>query len=351
MTSLGTVGDRRVHVLIGSPFEAEYVARVRAVDPRLHVVHRPDLLGRPRYHADHTGAPFTRTPEQAAEWDALLAETEVLFDFDRQTMHELPAKAPRLRWIQATSAGVGQLVWRLGLDRTDIIVTTASGIHATPLAEWVVFSMLWFAKDAPRLVADQRAHRWERFCAWELPGATLGLVGLGRIGSEVARLAKVLGMRVVALRRRGGAELPWGTVDALYPRERLDELLREADYLVLVVPHTPETERMLDRRRLGLLKPNCVLINIGRGQLVDEAALIEVLREGRIRGASLDVFETEPLPAASPLWDMPNVLINPHSASTSYRENERICELFCDNLRRYLAGEPLRNVLDKTLGY
>lgn len=337
-----------VNVLIASYLEPEHVERVRAVSERLRVVYEPALLAPPRYPADHT-APIARGPEDEARWQALLAEAEVLFDFDHSHRQDLPELAPRLRWVQATSAGIGQFVQRMGYGARmpQTRFTTASGVHTRPLAEFCAMAMLMFSRNLWQMQRLQAERRWERFGATDLAGRTLGVVGVGRIGSEVARLGKALGMRVLGVKRSAAGVSPADVgCDELYGPGELREVLRRAEYLVLIAPHTAETERMLGAAEIALLPQGAVLINIGRGSLVDEAALADALREGRLGGAALDVFDVEPLPPTSPLWAMPNVLISPHSASTSDRENGRITELFCDNLRRYLAGEPLRNVLN-----
>jgi phosphoglycerate dehydrogenase-like enzyme len=342
---------RTVRVLIASALEPVLVDRIRAVDRRLEVVYRPDLLGRPRYPGDHT-APVTRAPAQAAEWAAFVAEAEVMFDLDRASGGDLPRQAPCLRWVQLSSSGVGQLVARTGLGGSAVVVTNAAGVHATPLAEFVLFAMLYFAKRMPRVLADQRRRHWERFALETLPGKTLGVVGLGRVGRAIARLARSVGLRVVAVRRTAEAGMSGvPDVDAVYPPAGLGTVLTESDYVALIVPLTPETAGLLGERELARMKPGAVLINVARGQLVDEAALIDALRSGRLGGAALDVFATEPLPAGSPLWAMPNVLVTPHSMSTALEENEILVELFCENLRRYLAGQVLRNVFDRGRGY
>jgi phosphoglycerate dehydrogenase-like enzyme len=331
-------------VLIASPLEKEHLDRIRALDPRIELLHDPDLLPRPRYVSDHTGAPTTsRTPEQEARFLEMLGRAEVMFDFDRAHMRDLPAVAPRLRWLQATSAGIGQMVKRVGLDQTGIVLTTASGVHARPLADFCLMAMLMFAKDYVRMDRDKKARRWERYCGEELTDKTLAIVGLGRIGQQVARHGKAMGMRVVGMRRSSAAV---DDVDKLFSREALLVMLHEADFLVLSAPHTPDTDGIIGERELAAMKLSAVFINIGRGALVDEPALIRALQEKRLAGAALDVFHAEPPPPDSPLWEMPNVIVSPHSASTVTQENARITELFCDNLRRYLSGQPLRNVLD-----
>jgi glyoxylate/hydroxypyruvate reductase A len=340
-----------VKVLIAAPLEAEHIQRITALDPRLEVTYRPDLLAPPRYPADHD-PPINRTPEQAAEWSALLAKAEVLFDVDVPSSSDLPTRAPRLRWIQASSSGVGPWVRRLGVVDSPIVVTNAAGLHAQPLAEYVLFAMLYFAKDWSRFVAEQRAHRWERCAVATLEGKRLGIVGLGGVGRAVARLARPLCMRISGTRRnpRAGDAAEFG-VDAVYGPDGLPTVLADSDYLVLSTPHTDETVGLLGRAQLASLRTTAVLINIARGSAVDEPALIEALQAGRLAGAALDVVAHEPLSADSPLWNMPNVLITPHSMSTALNENELLTTLFCDNLRRYLAQQPLQNVIDKVRGY
>jgi phosphoglycerate dehydrogenase-like enzyme len=227
------------------------------------------------------------------------------------------------------------------------VFTTASGVHTQPLAEFCLMAMLMWSRNYWQMQRDQQARRWERFGATDLAGRTLGIVGVGNIGREVARMAAALGMRVIGCKRTvAGVDPAALHLDALYGPESLAELLAQSEYLVLITPHTDATERMIGANELVLLPQGALLINIGRGALIDEAALIAALSSGRLGGAALDVFATEPLPPDSPLWTMPNVLVSPHSASTSNRENARITTLFCDNLRRFLAGEPLQNVLD-----
>jgi phosphoglycerate dehydrogenase-like enzyme len=303
---------------------------------------------------------MARTAAQDAEWDALVARAEVMFDVFRPRSDRLLERAPRLRWIQFSSSGVAAFVQSAGLAAADVTVTNAAGIHARPLAEFVLFAMLYFAKRLPRVLADQRAHHWQRFALDTLPGKTLGIVGLGRVGEEVARLARANGVRVVAIRRGAAArdELTGARTDApdlpslvVHPPRGLAAVLAESDYVALTLPLTGETSGLIGEAQLALMKPGAVLINIARGRVVDESALVRALQSGHLGGAALDVFAVEPLPAESPLWDMPNVLVTPHSMSTALDENERLIDLFSDNLRRYLAGQPLRNVFDRARGY
>ena len=332
-------------VLITSFLEPELVAHIRSEVPEVEVVFRPDLLGQPKYIADHSSQP-ARTPEQEAEWRTLLAAAEILFDFDVTHRADLPELAANVKWIQATSSGIGQFVKRVGYaERTNWVFTTASGTHSRPLAEFVIMSMLMFAKGAFYLQTEQAAQHWQRYCGFELADKTLAIIGLGKIGKETARLAKAFDMRVIGSRRQSDSG-PIPFVDALFEPNRLDSLLKEADFLTLAVPHTAETEKMITARELALLPPGAVVINIARGVVIDQPALLAALRSGHLGGAALDVTDPEPLPAGDPLWSMPNVMISPHSASTAVSENRKLTELFCQNLKRYLKGETLINILD-----
>lgn len=331
-------------VLIASYLEPEWIEQIRREVPEVTVIYRPDLLGTPRYTADHY-APAQRTPEQEAEWRSLLAQADILFDFDLSHREDLPELAPRLKWIQATSAGIGQFVRQMGYDqRTEWVFTTASGVHARPLAEFVLMVLLMIVKDYRYLQSEQVAHHWQRTCSAELADFTLGIVGLGQIGREVARLAKAFDMRVIGSRRHPDRPVPH--VDRLYGPEDLREVLRQAHFLVLATPHTDETHQLIGRAELALLPPGAVVINIARGSVIDEPALIAALQSGQVSAAALDVFAVEPLPPENPLWDLPNVIISPHSASTAASENRKLTRLFCDNLKRFLAGEALINRLD-----
>ena len=333
-------------LVVTSPLEDDLVDRIRKVDDRVAVTYPEELLAAPRYPSDHPFAPVDD------RWQPLLDEAEILFDFGPLEFAPTLASRPRLRWIQGTSAGVGRLVERVGLVESDVVVTTASGVHARPLAEFVLLAMLMFGKNTLHLTRQQREHRWERHADEEVRGKVVCVVGLGKIGREVARLARALDARVVGVVRGAGERTAEELgVDRLADAVALDDVLPQADVLVLATPHTHETHRLLDARRLSLLRPSAILVNVARGDVVDESALIEALRSGRLRGAALDVFEREPLPPESPLWDLPNVFVSPHSASTVAGENARIVDLFCQNLRAYLDGAPMLNVLDKALLY
>jgi phosphoglycerate dehydrogenase-like enzyme len=345
-------------VVIASPLEADLAARIQAADPRAEVLFEPDLLPPARYPGDHGGDPgFRRDADDEARWRALLDRAEVLFGIPDDSTEGLAGAVtglPDLRWVHATSAGAGEQVRKAGLPAealARVAVTTSSGVHGVPLAEFAVLGLLAVAKGLPQFMEDQRARAWPevRRPLRELSGETLFLVGLGEIGREVARLGKALGMRTVGFRRSQGPPPDW--VDEVHGPERLPDLAGQADAMVISLPLTVQTAGMIDRATIERLPPSCIFVNVGRGGVVDEPALVEALRERRIAGAVLDVFATEPLPADSPLWVLPNVLVTPHAAALSAQENERIVDLFVDNLHRYLDGQPLRNRIEPGVFY
>ncbi|MDE3076139.1 MAG: D-2-hydroxyacid dehydrogenase [Chloroflexota bacterium] len=312
-----------------------HVGAIQAVDPRIEL----------KREGERDAAAYARRLEQA----------EVFFGM--RVAPDLPQRAPKLRWLASTLAGVDALAGT-GLLEQPFAVTTMKGIHRVSMGEHIMSVMLMWVRGMPRFLQAQREGRWlppaERPRLGELWGSTLGVVGLGNIGDEVARRAKAFDMRVLATRRHVGpkdAGSKPAYVDRLLPASELDSLLSDSDFVLLALPLTGETRGILGERELGLMKPSGVLINISRGAVLDEPALIEALRTGRIGGAALDVFATEPLAAGSPLWDLPNVILTPHISGQSVRYWDRIVELFCENLRRYLAGEELINRYDPNRGY
>ena len=337
-------------IFITSPLEAEHVERIRAVAPhRVEVVWRPDLLPAVRYVADHNGHPFQRTAQQEEAWLECLEQADILFDFPASM-----TLAPRVRWVQTTSTGVGQMVYKLGIQDSDILVTTARGVHGGPLAEFVMLGLLAHFRGLRHLEAEQKAHRWVRYCGDEMAGKLVAILGAGDLARATAVRARAFGMRTEAVTRHPEKTREHGSVfDGLYSAKELHAVLARADAVVVTTPHTPETEQMLNAAAFKAIRPGSAFVNIARGQILDEQALIEGLRSGHIGFAALDVAAVEPLPRDSPLWDMPNVLISPHSASTVFRENERITDIFCHNLRCYVEGDigSMKNVLDKRRMY
>jgi len=290
------------------------------------------------------------------EFIARLREAEVLCA--EKMPDNIRELAPKLRWLQYPGAGVDGL-WPTGLLRpeSDVIITTAAGIHAAIISEYVFGSMLMFNRNWPEMVRLQNRHVWPRNPGWynlagrELMDQTLGIIGLGSIGRRTAQLGRAFGMQVLATRRSASGEEQDPDVDRLYPLEQLHELLRQSDYVVLAVPLTPETTRLIGEPELQVMRSHAYLVNIGRGHVVDEVALIRALKEGWIAGAGLDVTEEEPLPPDSPLYDMPNVILTPHISGVTVHYDRRLTALFADNLRRYRAGQPLKNQYDPGRGY
>ncbi len=341
-------------VVIASYFEKEYLERIRGVDESLQVLYEEKLVPPPRWPGDHVGpADWHRTPEEDEEFKGMLAEAEVLYDFPRKHVEDLTEVAPKLRWVQGSMAGAGEVAQKAGLLGNDVLVTTAGGVFSGPLAEFAMMAFLQHAKDLDRLRQEKKEKVWNQTSVGTLEGKTLCVVGLGNIGREVAQRARPFGMRVVGVKRTVREDdAVRNYADELYTNEELRDVLSEADYVVATLPGTPETHHLIDEEVIRTIKPGAYFVNIGRGSVVDEAALVGALKDGRLSGAALDVFETEPLPGESPLWEMENVILSPHSTDmVPELINERQTELFCENLRRYLAEEELVNVLDKQLLY
>jgi D-2-hydroxyacid dehydrogenase (NADP+) len=318
--------------------DEETLRQIRRVSPRIKVSDASSLVAA-ELRGDNSGK---------KDLDALLAKTDVIFGLIPPK--DLLARAPHLKWLQMMSAGVDRLrdteIWR-----SRIMITGVSGIHATPIGEFVLELMLMFVKGAPQCFEMKQKHVWQRFPPTVLRGKTVGIVGLGHIGREVARLAKAFGMKVIATRRSAAKSATARHVDRLLPAGRLPELLKESDFVVIATPHTTETHHFIRERELHLMKPSAYIINIARGGIIDEKALVKALDEKWITGAGLDVTEKEPLPTESPLWDFPNVILSPHVSGGHEDYMVHATGLFCENLGRFLAGKRLRNVIDKTKGY
>ena len=339
-----------LNVLVATPLEAEHADRIASADPRVNLLYEPDLLPVPRYPCDHSGIARDLDAAALARWSRLRSAADVSFDFDWQAPGQIAANCPRLRWIQGTSAGIAGLLDRTGLMKSSIVFTTAAGVHGVPLAEFTLFGLLHFAKGMPRLARNQAERRWELHATTLLRGSRVLLVGLGGVGREVARLLAAVGVQVVGAGLPGKSYKVQGVTEYVADTQ-IGDVLGSVDALILACPLTARTRHLIGGHELRLMRPGAVIVNVARGAVVDESALIDALAAGRIGGACLDVFETEPLPAGSPLWAMENVIISPHSTSTVAGENRLLTDLFIDNIRRWLAGEPLRNLFDKDAGY
>jgi phosphoglycerate dehydrogenase-like enzyme len=312
-------------VLVLARLEDRYLDQIRAVDPGLSVIGASD--------ADRALA--------------LAPEAEVIVAW--QIPPAVMERAGRLRWIHATAAGIDTLLYP-AVQEGKVLLTSSVGVHSTGLPEHVMALILMFARRLHTAVRDQMLHRWNRASAIgeEVSGKTLGILGLGTIGRTLSHRASAFGMRVIGTKRTPGS-IPH--VERVLPPEGTGEVLRESDFVAVILPLTPQTRGLINARTLALMKRTAVLINVGRGAVVQEEALIEALRAGAISGAGLDVFEREPLPADSPLYDMENVVITPHVSGASPTYFDRAIPLFCENLRRYLTGQPMINVVDPARGY
>jgi len=309
----------------------------------------------PRAFVDQLRRDFPQhTFLEAWDRDAIrrqLPEADVAFTpfIDRDAF---PA-ARRLRWVQSPAVGVGSLMFP-ELLASPVVLTSARGIRARSIAEHVLGVTIALARLIPATLRAQAEHRWAQeeleTETRTLQGQRMGIVGLGAIGVEVVKIAAPFGFRITAIRRRAGQAPPDG-VEAVWTPDRLPDLLAQSDVVVLAAPHTPETKRLIGREQIDRMKRGALLVNIARGKLVDDAALIEALRDGRLGGAALDVFSQEPLEPSSPYWDLPNVIITPHTSGAMKDYWTPLVALFADNLRRFEKGEPLLNVVDKVAGY
>src|SRR5271165_2481132 len=329
---------RKLLICVRHPFDqwnapTWFSERLSQEFPKVNVVHLPD---------------YTRLDKEIVDAEILVAWS---------IRPEQIAAAKKLRWIHSPAAAVHQLIFP-ELVNSEIVLTNAREVHGPVVAEHVIALIFALAKKIPGSVRLQEKHVWGQQILWdELPrirevaGSTLGMIGLGSIGRPVVQSAKALGMRVIAVREHPekgseGADAGFGAGPA-----QIDEVFRQADYIVLAAPVTVSTKAIANAERLALMKRDACLINVGRGPLVDEPALIAALRAKKIGGAALDVFPKGPLAADSPLWDVPNLLITPHTAALTDKLWERHYALFSENLRRYLSGQPLLGVVDKRKGY
>lgn len=352
-----------VNIVIALGLVDELIERARAVDSRLKVT-RLTAAQRRLYRAGQKVwyEPYepkeeeTETAEEAAaSYRRIMAECNVLFTTP-VVPPDLETAAPNLRWIQSTAAGADRLLEHPLARSPKVVITTASGVHAIPIGEYVVGAILTFCKGFPAAVRTQPNRAWKDYLSRELRGQTLGVLGLGAIGSSIVQLAKPFGVRILAMRRSAterssGAAAGHPEVDELLPPSDLEYLLGESDYVAISMPLTNETHHLLGERELAMMKRSAYLINISRGPIVDEQALIAALREKTIAAAALDVFDQEPLPPESEFWDLPNVILTPHASGSSPLYMSRAIDILCDNAARFLKGEPLRNVMHAERGY
>lgn len=343
--------ENRLRAVVAVPLAEELCRLVEELEPRLELVRDHRLVRPMRGPADWSGDPdHIRTAVEQLAFDRMVDSADVLFgipDVDPSSLARTVAANPRLRWVMTTAAGGGGQVRQAALDRDAldrIVFTTSAGVHGGPLAEFAVFGVLAGAKGLARLAADQRAREWpDRWEMRQVDEMTVLVVGLGGIGAECARRFQALGARVWGTTRTGG---PVEGVDRLVPIDDLERAVASVDAIVVTLPGTEHTHHLVGERILRAVRPGAVVVNVGRGTVVDEASLAAALDDGRVSFAALDVFEAEPLPADSPLWSHPRVLVSPHTAALSDKEEERIARRFAENATRFLDGRPMRSVVD-----
>lgn len=347
---MGDTG-KRLRVVVATPLSDENGRLIVAAEPRVELIHEPSLLPPMRHAADHEGDPsFVRTPEQEVQFRELVDSAEVLYGIpgvDPVALKRTADANPSLRWVQTMAAGGGGQVGAAGLSQEQlgrIAFTTSAGVHGGPLAEFAVFGVLAGAKTLPRLLDQQRSHTWSgRWEMSQVSAQTVLVLGLGGIGSEVARLLSALGATVIGTSRRPTTVL--GVSKVIHPDE-ITAVAATVDAVVTTLPGTAATTGLLGSQFFANLKRGATVVNVGRGTVIDEPVLIEALRQGVVGFATLDVFASEPLDPASALWDLPNVLVSPHTAALNEAEEQRIAELFAANATRFLDGGELINRVD-----
>jgi phosphoglycerate dehydrogenase-like enzyme len=279
-------------------------------------------------------------------------EASIIFNWSGSgaLLRDALGMCPSVRWVHCRAAGLDDLLTP-ELIASPVPLTNGSGVFSPPLGEFVLGAILYFAKDFRRLIRNQIAGVWEQFDVAEVSGQTAGIVGYGDIGRAVATRLKAMGMNILAMRRTAPSGGSDPLVSKYYSSEGLAEMIPQCDYLVVTAPLTASTRGMIGTREFAAMKPGAVVINVGRGAVIDEPAMIQALSEKRIRGAALDVFATEPLPAGHPFFQLENVLLSPHSTDHTYDWLERAMQFFLEQFDRFTKGEPLLNVVDKKRGY
>ncbi|MCL3859506.1 D-2-hydroxyacid dehydrogenase [Actinotalea sp. K2] len=340
----------RLRMVLATPLEEELCVLFEELEPRVELVRDHSLLPPMRHPGDHGGDPsWSRTPEQQARFEELVDSAEALYgipDVSSAALARTVAANPRLRWVQTMAAGGASQVGAAGLAPQDldrVTFTTSAGVHSGTLAEFALFGLLAGAKTLPRLLDQQRSRTWSgRWAMGQLHQQTVLVVGLGNIGRQTAQLLTAVGARVIGANR---SAIEVEGVERVVGLDQIAEVAPEADAIVVTLPGAPATEGLVGERVLGALRRGATVVNVGRGTVIDEPALVRALQDGAVGFAALDVTEVEPLPAESPLWGLPNALISPHTAALNPLEDRRIAELTAENARRLLDGETLRNVV------
>jgi phosphoglycerate dehydrogenase-like enzyme len=344
-------GSGRLRVAVAAPLAEQHCELIERLEPRIDLIRDQSLYPPMRHPADFHGDPsFRRTPTQQQQFEDMVDSAEALYgipDLDSNALRRTADVNPGLRWVHTMAAGGGAQVKAAGLSEDQlrrIVFTTSAGVHGGPLAEFAVFGLMAGAKDLGRLLDQQRRRCWTgRWEMRQLSEMTVLVIGLGGIGQEVAKKVAGLGATVIGTSRHGA---PVDHVGRLIRVEDIVSTVSEVDAIVLTLPGTAATEKLIGADILNAVKPGTILVNVGRGTVIDEDALLPALRDGRIGFAALDVFATEPLPESSPLWAEPNVLVSPHTAALNSAEDRLIAELFAANATRLLDGDELVNRVD-----
>jgi len=329
----------KLNVILTTPLDEANLQRIRSVSSRIQADSVSSLI-----LAERKGD-FSNQ----SKLEDLFGRADVVYGWIHHFPKNLLARAPKLKWIQTMSAGVDRLPEEF--LKNPVRIVNASGLHGTPMAEVVLEMMLMFAKAAPSCFRMKEKREFKRYTPKVLKGMTVGVLGLGVIGKEIAWLCKAFGMRVLGIHRSSKPDEAIPNVDLVYPRERLPQLLAESDFVVIAMPLTRETKGMIGEKELRSMKPASYLINVARGAIADETALIRALEEKWIAGAGLDVFVTEPLPPESRFFDLPNLIYSPHISGEMPDYELRATEVFCENLQRYLDGKAFLHEVDKEKGY
>jgi phosphoglycerate dehydrogenase-like enzyme len=327
---LETIADQITVVVLGEPGEAILASLQDGLGPRVRL----------------------KAGKTADQLQPEVAEARVLFNWmgGRDQVERIMEAAPGLEWIHARYAGLDRLLFP-ALIESPIPVTNGSGVFSQSLGEFALLGVLYFAKYVPRMLRSQAERHWDHFDVLEISKQTMGIVGHGDIGRACAWRAKAMGMKVLALRRNTAPRPGDEHVDRLYRTDQMAEMLPECDYVTVAAPLTPDTEGLVGAKEFAAMKPEAVIITVGRGPVINEAAMVAALQRGQIRGAALDVFEVEPLPAESPLWAMENVLISPHCSDNTRDWLMDAAVFFVEQFGRWRAGQPLKNLVDKRAGY
>ncbi len=341
----------RLRTVVAAPLASELCELIVSLEPRVDLVVDPSLVAPMRHPADFSGDPsFRRTAEQQSMFEGMLDSADVLYgipDVDPAALARTVRANPLLRWVHTMAAGGGGQVRAAGLTGEElgrVAFTTSAGVHGGALAEFAVFGVFAGAKHLPRLLGQQRERVWSgRWVMGQVSDLTVLVLGLGGIGAVAAAKLSALGATVIGT-SRSGASVP-GVARTVHP-DNVGEVLAQVDAVVATLPGTDATHHLIGPEFLSVLKPGATVVNVGRGTVIDESALLAALDAGVVGFAALDVFEVEPLPEASALWGHPRVLVSPHTAALDVREDRRIAELFAENATRFLDGLPMRNVVD-----